>query len=301
MRRRSGLAVTLALAAVVAFGLSPSGGAGLPGGAIYVGRYVWQGDDPAFGGFSGIDLREDGLGFVAVSDRGAILEGRLSRDAAGKVTAVHAGKIARLQDRDGNRLGSGQSDAEGLALAADGTIYVSFEGNARVLAYPGIGQPSKPLPRPEAFKAFQRNSALEALAIDPAGTLYTLPERSGTLDKPFQVYRFRAGVWSQPFSIPRDGNWLPVGADFGPDGRLYLLERDFQGIWGFLTRVQVFDVSDTAITGGEVVLQTRAGTHDNLEGIAVWRDASGAIRLTLISDDNFFILQTTEIVDYRLP
>ena len=41
--------------------------------------------------------------------------------------------------------------------------------------------------------------------------------------------------------------------------------------------------------------------HDNLEGLAVWRDDSGAIRLTMISDDNFNLLQRTELVEYAVP
>jgi len=42
-------------------------------------------------------------------------------------------------------------------------------------------------------------------------------------------------------------------------------------------------------------------THDNLEGVSVWRDADGALRATLVSDDNFRFLQQTEIVEYLLP
>ena len=38
-------------------------------------------------------------------------------------------------------------------------------------------------------------------------------------------------------------------------------------------------------------------TRDDL---AVWRDANGAIRLTMIADDNFFWVQRTEVVEYRV-
>ena len=37
-----------------------------------------------------------------------------------------------------------------------------------------------------------------------------------------------------------------------------------------------------------------------MEGISVWRDAAGRTRVTLISDDNFFALQRTVIVEYLL-
>lgn len=143
----------------------------------------------------------------------------------------------------------------------------------------------------------QANSSLEALAIDHRGWLYTLPERSGQLTRPFPVYRFDGTRWAQPFSIPRSGGFLPVGADFGPDGKLYLLEREFSG-FGFRSRVRRFAVSETGIGPGETLLSSALARHDNLEGIAVTRTGTGEIRLTMISDDNFRVFQRTEIVEY---
>jgi len=134
----------------------------------------------------------------------------------------------------------------------------------------------------------------------PDGALYTMPERSGGASRPFPVYRYRDGEWTRPFSIPRRGPFLPVGADFGPDGRLYLLERHLGGISGFLSRVRSFRIDGDLLLDERPVLETSAGQHDNLEGIAVWKDKGGHIRLTMVSDDNFFILQRTELVEYRL-
>ncbi len=145
----------------------------------------------------------------------------------------------------------------------------------------------------------QNNSGLEALAIDTAGDLYAIPERSGTEARPFPVYRFRDGAWSQPFAIPRRPPHLPVAADFGPDGRLYLLERHFAGL-AFQSRVRVFTLEDDQIVQEQTLIDTLPGQHDNLEGMAVWQDAAGRIRLTMISDDNFNFFQRTEIVEYAL-
>ena len=82
-------------------------------------------------------------------------------------------------------------------------------------------------------------------------------------------------------------------------GRI-LLERDFWGLLGFRMRVRVFDIRGDRISGGEVLVETSAGTHDNLEGLAVWRDRQGTIRLTMISDDNQRFFQRTEFVEYRV-
>ncbi|MDZ4134183.1 MAG: esterase-like activity of phytase family protein, partial [Paracoccaceae bacterium] len=171
---------------------------------------------------------------------------------------------------------------------------------ARVLRYANLAGPAENLPDHPDFRRMRANSALEALAIDARGTLYTLPEQSGSAQSPFPVYRFRNGAWDKPFSIARRGGFLPVAADFGPDGRFYLLERQFRGIAGFASRVRRFDIGQTGISGETTVLETPSGRHDNLEGLSVWRDVTGAIRLTMVSDDNFMFFQRTEIVEYRV-
>ncbi|MCT2539479.1 esterase-like activity of phytase family protein [Sedimentimonas flavescens] len=298
MQKRARLAL---IALALAFAGHPATAADPALRAEFLQTYAWSTANAAFGGFSGLELEDDGRDFVALSDRATLWRGRIARDATDRIVGVNvrSGPV-KLRDSKGDGLGQSSGDSEGLALAPDGSVYVSFEGLHRVARYPRDDGPAERLPRPEAFKRFQSNSSLEALAIAPDGTLYTLPERSGMLNRPFPVWRYRDGTWDQPFAIPRDGDWLPVGADFGPDGRFYLLERDFWGLLGFLTRVRVFDIAGDSVTGGDVLLQTRAGVHDNLEGIAVWRDRGGAIRLTMVADDNFRIFQRTELVEYRL-
>jgi len=101
-------------------------------------------------------------------------------------------------------------------------------------------------------------------------------------------------------ALPRIGVFRPVAADFGPDGRFYLLERRFHGPGGFSSRLRRFDLGPKGFSSGQVLLQTKAGRHDNLEGLSIWRGPDG-LRATMISDDNFLFMQVTEIVEYRLP
>jgi hypothetical protein len=298
MPRRPVLALIAALVALALLAGPPMATARLP--AEHVGSYAWSRDEADFGGLSGLELGEDGLSFAAISDRGTLLTGRLLRDAEGAVTAVETSGTRPIPGPEGRPLGATEIDAEGLALGPGGRLYISFEHTHRVGSYAAPDGPASWLPRPDAFARLQRNSGLEALAIDAEGRLYTLPERSGRHDHPFPVWRFDGSGWELAFALPRDGDFLPVGADFGPDGRLYLLERAFKGLFGFRSRVSRFEIGPDGPGPRDLLLETQGPWHDNLEGIAVWADASGAIRLTMVSDDNFNPLQRTELVDYRL-
>lgn len=266
--------------------------------------YRWTSDAPAFGGFSALSLSADGKRFTAINDRGRWLQGQIQRDAGGRITGVQTTPLRGLRGQGDAVLTGIRADSEGMAIAPDGTVYVSFEGVARVLRYDTLAGPAANLPDHPDFRTLQINSSLEALAIDRKGRLYAVPERSGAVDRPFPVYRFANGRWDKRLSLPRRGPFLPVAADFGPDGRLYLLERHFT-IWlgpaGFASRVRSFALTGDGFTDERTELETPFGQHDNLEGLSVWRDGTGALRLTMVSDDNFIALQRTEIVEYRLP
>lgn len=292
MLRRPDLGLILAAAVAV------TGGVSAAPRAEYVGSFVWTDPSPKFGGFSALDLRPDGLGFVAVSDSAAFFNGRFTRDEDGAVVAVEAEPPVVPLSIHGTPVQDPMDDAEGVAFAPDGGFFVSYETEDRVVRYGPEGRKWLSEDWPELFRGFEVNFGIEALAIDASGALFAMPEKSGRNTIP--VYRGRDGAWDRPFTLRRDGDWMPVGADFGPDGRLYLLERDYWGLIGFMSRVRRITLDGDRVAGDEVLFQTVAGTHDNLEGLAVWQDAAGAIRLTMISDDNFLPTQRTEIVDYRV-
>ncbi|MDZ4096958.1 MAG: esterase-like activity of phytase family protein [Paracoccaceae bacterium] len=296
MHKRSFLAITISFLMLAT--LDSSAGPVEPTNLI--GSITFKRADRYFGGFSAIELDDDGTRFTALSDRGAWTQGYLSRDAAGRITSIQSAPMHRLRARGTAYLSGDRADSEGLAIGADGVAYVSLERAARVLRYASIEGPAENLPIPAEFGQMQFNSSLEALAIDARGWLYTLPERSGDEDRPFPIYRFRNGKWDQPFTIPRQGTFLPVGADFGPDGRLYILERQFRGLAGFASRIRRYEVGVTTISAAETVLETRPGLHGYLEGLSVWRDATGALRATMVSDDNFRFFLRSEIVEYRI-
>lgn len=293
MRRRTQFGLTIA--ALLTLGLQSSASAPMPKG--FVGMFRWTMDAAAFGGLSAIEVDGTGTEFTAISDRGNFFSGTLLRDAQGQIAGVADVTVTPVVGRDGGPLRKSGVDSEGLAIGPEG-IYVSMEGPAQVYRFKTLAGGGKALPRADGFAKMQRNSSLEALALAPDGALFTLPERSGRMDQPFPVYRFQDG-WTLPFSIPRLGGYLPTAADFGPDGKFYLLEREFHGLLGFQSRVRRFDLG--GVEAGDVLLETAIGQYDNLEGLSVWRDADGSLRLTMISDDNFRFFQSTQIVEYAVP
>jgi len=297
MRFRPGRAlILLACALVLGFAARSEGE------AVFVSRMVWTMDDPAFGGWSGLELSTDGSAFTAIGDRGWLTNGVLIRTGAGRLTGIDAAPMRRLDDTADAFIGDSVRDAEGLALAPDGRVFVSFEGVRRVMSYPDArGMEPTLLPIYRDFIGLTPNTSLEALAIGVDGALYTLPEAIHG-GGPFPVYRFDGAKW-QVFARVRnlDDGFVPVGADIGPDGRFYLLERKLRRRIGFASRVRRFDLGAEGLAGEVLLLRTRPGTHDNLEGLAAWRDAAGRMRLTMVSDDNFGPWQKTELVEYLLP
>lgn len=293
MRFRSALAI--AALALIAPGLL----AQLELPARLVSDYTWSMSDEAFGGWSGLELSPDGSTFVAISDKGSILTGRILRHDERRISGVEPGRIRAMGHTDGGPFPRYYGDSEGLALAEDGRLFVSFEAKHRVVSYDNaLATQAVTLPRHEDFAKLKNNSSLEALAIGPDGALYTLPERSGGLSRPFPVYRYKDGAWTRFTEVSRSDDFLVVGADIGPDGRFYLLERRLTSLFGFSSRVRRFDITETGFANEKLLFVSGAGEHDNLEGIAVWRDGEGAIRLTMISDDNFKFYQKTEFVEY---
>ena len=80
-----------------------------------------------------------------------------------------------------------------------------------------------------------------------------------------------------------------------------MLERDFKWLGGFATRIRRFTPGPDGFGDEATLLETRFGELDNMEGISVWKDEKGSIRVTLISDDNFFPLQRTMFAEYIVP
>lgn len=295
MRRRSRLGLTIL---VLSAGLTSSAGAPLPVGLV--GSLVWTMEDDRFGGISGLVVDADGLGFVALSDRRHFFEGRLLRDDAGRVSGVADVTVTRVTGRGGERLRRRPLDTEGLARGADGRLWMSLEDPAQIARFRSPQAGGVLVEVPAAFGQMPRNGSLESVAVDGQGRIYAIPEDTPGGVSDFPVWRRDDAGWRIVGTVPREGGFLVSDAAVGPDGRLYVLERAFHGLFGFQSRLSRFGIGD-GIGPQEVLVTTATGQHDNLEALSVWRNGTDELIATMVSDDNFRFFQRTEIVEYRLP
>lgn len=262
----------------------------------HLGTFTWKTESVV--GLSALDLKDDGTTFQAVGDRGWFIEGSLDREG-GQITGVSVERILPILGSDGlpvaaRRVGD-LSDSEGLAVAPDGSYWISFERWARVARFVAPDAAAGWIKDHPTFAAFPDNRQLEALALSPDGRLFAFSERP--TDAGFPIFRLDGATWVIDGHIAPDGRFAIVGADFADDGRLFLLERRL--IWGlwWRSRIRVLDIDQPDEI--QVLWTSRRGQYDNLEGISLWADAQGA-RITLVSDNNGDASEPTQFVEFRL-
>ena len=250
--------------------------------------------DEDFGGLSGLEITADGSHAYVITDRGRLFEFELQRTDDGHVSNLSL--VSKIQVNKSNK--DYILDTEGLVLNPKGGFFISLENPPRVAKLNAGETDLKLLPRPPQDAIKRNNRGFEALAIDAEGLLYTFPETLPTGWTDFPIYVFENDQWKTKGTLPEAEDFFIVGADFGPNDTLFLLERSFSPL-GFRTRVSRVDFSQSPVRQS-VILNTRLGKYDNLEGISVWLDASGTTRVTMVSDDNFLAVQQQQLVEFIL-
>ena len=262
-----------------------------------VANVTWQHPEPWFGGFSAIEVAEGGASATLLTDRGSLVTAALIR-RDGTLSDLRLLTRKPLRRLSGAKLRGSERDAEGLAIARNGRAFVSYEFRDHVAALDLETGQNRQLGRHQDFLNFPGNRGLEALAIHPDGTLFTLSENRGHATGVMPVYQFTGGSWRISHRLSAAGGHVPVGADFDAKGRLFLLERLLTPI-GFSSRIRLVQLEPGA-ERSRVLMTTVPGAYGNLEGISVWTDAKGMTRLTLVADDNFLPVQRTQIVEFTL-
>lgn len=233
---------------------------------------------------SGADAKPDGR-LLIVSDKSTLYAAELDVGAA-RLTLTQS---SALTLSDGTFVPDWRADAEGVAIGPRGELHISFEGDHRVAEYDGArGISSTPAP---ADLYLPKNGGLEALAIDAGGALWSIPETARA--SAFPILRLKGNHWESVAALSASGGYLPVGADFGVDGALYVLERKFS-FFRFQSRVRRLTLGGNGIDTLETVWESALGEYDNLEALVVLEDPEAPTRLLLISDDNGLPVQETQ-------
>jgi hypothetical protein len=280
------------------------------------GGLVLTSPSSSFGGWSGLLMDPDGKGFLALSDAGAWMTGKIAYDA-GRPQGLTATRIGPLRDAGGKLLASGEDrDSEAIALAsgtlAKGTAYIGFERNSRIalvdINEAGVSPMTSMLKLPQEARDVG-NDGIEAIL-----TLKSGPHAGALvafLESPLAGETVHRGwIWisgePEPFTVGGVGDYGITDAVSLNDGSILLLERRFRptdGVRIRLRRLPAGAVAPGSVAKGEVLLEAdgKQAQIDNLEALAVSKGEAGETVLTIMSDDNFnHVLQRTLLLQFTL-
>jgi hypothetical protein len=278
------------------------------GALRYAGGLVLSSPDDRFGGLSGLLASRDGRRVTAVSDKGDLFRLDLVYGPNGALSGVAGTDVIRLTDNDGEPLeGGSRSDAESLAEDGAGGLLVAFERKHRIVRHAAPDAPAALVPLPPQLVLSPRNGGIEALARLADGRLLALSEGLRT-DRGLMGWIGAPGAGSeadwQPLTYPYDGRNVPTGATLLPGGDVLVVERRYSPLEGLgtrLRRVPGRELTAGSLISGDILADLREpDTVDNFEGVAVFQGGDGALRVLLISDDNFSPLQRTLLLCFRL-
>jgi hypothetical protein len=264
-----------------------------------------------FGGLSALRLDAKGERFITVSDKGSWFTGRILYQDR-EMTGLADVEAAPLLGPDGRPITArGWFDSESIAL--DGSVvYVGLERVNQVLRYDFAKDFTRArgevVPMPPAVKKLPFNKGLEALVFVPkslplAGTLIALSER-GLDDKGNLIAFLVGGPSPGQFSVRRTDNFDISDAVVLPVGDLLVLERKFSWLSGIgirIRRIALTSIAPGALVDGASIFHADLGQEvDNMEGIDAHVTEQGETVLTLVSDDNFSLIQRTLLLQFTL-
>ena len=264
-----------------------------------------------FGGISALRVEPDGSHFLSVTDRGSWLRGRIVYDH-GKPAGIADAEMAPMLGSDGKPLAArGWFDAESLAQA-NGTLYVGIERVEKIVRFDyakeGLAARGVPIKVPADFKAFKYNKSLECLAVPPpgsplAGQLIAVTEHSLDAAGNHRSYLIDGDRVAR-FSVKRRDDFDVSDCTVLPPADLLLLERRYSPLRGVAIRIRRIPLVGikpaTLVDGTPLIEADLAYQIDNMEGIAVNRNAAGETIITLVSDDNFSVLQRNLLLQFAL-
>lgn len=276
----------------------------------FLGGLVLRSPFARFGGLSALRVAADGEHFVSLTDKGWWLTGRIVYDG-GAPSGIADVVMAPMLGPGGGPLDPAWRDTESLAERG-GWLYVGIEGVNRIVRFDfarmGVAARAQVVPAAPGIAQLPRNKGLEALAFAPVngnlgGALLAFSERG--LDGDGQLRAFViGGPTPGEFRVRRRDSYDISDSVTLPSGRVLLLERRFTWWSGIAIRLRTLDVAGIApgavVDGADLLVAGLGYEIDNMEGVSAHTNGDGAVVLTMISDDNFSILQRTLLLQFKL-
>jgi hypothetical protein len=265
-----------------------------------------------FGGLSGIRVDAKGERFLALSDQGSWFTGSI-RYSGRAMVGLDDVEAAPMLNAEGRPITEKRLWYDTESLARDGNlVYVGLERVNQIMRFDfskgGTRARGEVLPTPPAVRKLPYNKGLEALVFVPkgqplAGTLIAFSERG--LDANENLIAFLIGGPSPgQFSVRRTEKFDISDAVLLASGELLILERKFSWFTGIDIRIRSIplkSIAPGALVDGPVLFNADLGHEvDNMEGIDAHVTAEGETVLTMISDDNFSLLQRTLLLQFTL-
>jgi hypothetical protein len=264
-----------------------------------------------FGGLSSLRLDPKGQRFISASDKGTWFTGRIVYKSQ-EMTGLADVEAAPMLGPDGRPITArGWFDSESMAID-ESLVYVGLERVNRILRFDfGRGflrARGESVPVPPAVHKLPYNRGLESLVFVPrgqplGGTLIAISERGLDVNRNIMAFLIGGPAPGQ-FAIRRTDDFDISDTCLLPSGDLLVLERKFSlthGVGIRIRRIAIASVAPGALVDGSAIFTADLGQEiDNFEGLDAFVDADGNTVLTLVSDDNFSLIQRTLLLQFTL-
>ncbi|NDV26997.1 esterase-like activity of phytase family protein [Desulfovibrio sp. JC010] len=284
----------------------------------YRGSLLLNSPHPAFGGFSDLLVSTDRKSFLAVSDMGFWLKGKLQYTSSGFLKGVERkAELGQLLNSEGKTFAiKYNGDAEALCRTPDQSpdsstesgYLVAFERVHRINSYNSgkildLSGKATPLPLPEQIKKSPLNGGIESMALLPDQSLFILTEGDDSAGSYSAAALMKNGKWTT-FRYKRDSSFRPTSAACLPYGKILILERRYNGPGTLGIRLSTIEkglIRKGTILSPKLFCELNPPIpRDNYEGLDAVLGTNANIWIYIISDDNFSPVQHTILSLFEL-
>ena len=278
------------------------------GSLEFRGGMVLTSSHKLFGGISALRVQKDGEHFVALSDRGTWLQGRIVYKDDRPVRIADA-SLAPVLDADGNP--APRWDTESIAENGS-TLYVGLERLNSIVSFDygkeGIRAPGRPVAVPPEAKDLPFNQGFESMVfvdkkLPLGGTLIAISEQGLTESGDIKAFLI-GGPTPGMFAVKRTNQYAIGDAAILPGGDILILERQYsqeRGVLMRIRRIRLADIKPGAVVDGPTVIEAdKRHQIDNMEALSIHQDRGGELVLSIMSDNNHSERQRTLLLQFTL-